>query len=149
MSLAYCRIGPRGGSLIGTQVICESKVKKIRLPGNRIMGDGLLAIGLNLGRSTSIVELDLSDNSIGPDDMIMSVLCEGLRSNSSLENVNLEHNQVGEDAARLLEETLPMCGNIKFFRISGQGIPAELYKEVCKDGKGKKKGGKKGKKKKK
>lgn len=63
--------------------------------------------------------------------------------------VNLDHNQLGVDGAQLLKETLPMCPNIKMFQISGKGIPAELFKEVNKDGKAKKGKGKKGGKKKK
>jgi hypothetical protein len=76
LSLAYCRIGPRGGSVIGTQIIRESKVKKILLPGNRILSDGLLAIALNLGKSTTVTTLDLCDNSISGDVSVISFLCE-------------------------------------------------------------------------
>mmetsp|Transcript_10096 Transcript_10096/g.23594 ORF Transcript_10096/g.23594 Transcript_10096/m.23594 type:complete len:342 (+) Transcript_10096:341-1366(+) len=147
LNLCFCRIGPAGGAVIGDQIIRESKLKKIRLPGNRIMEGGLEAIALNLGKTSTLAELDVSDNSIGSAGVAISNLCEGLRVNTSLEHVNLEHNVVGVPGALLLMETLPMCPNIKVFKVSGQGIPADMYKEVCLDGKGKKKG-KKGKKKK-
>lgn len=45
-----------------------------------------------------------------------------------MESVNLTNNVLGIDAAELLRDTLPMCDNIKFFRVGAQGIPAELYK---------------------
>jgi ornithine cyclodeaminase/alanine dehydrogenase-like protein (mu-crystallin family) len=48
----------------------------------------------------------------------------------------------------LFHETLEMCPNVRVFKMTGTGIrDTALFKEVLKDGKGKKKG-KKGKKKK-
>jgi hypothetical protein len=148
LSLAYCKIGPAGGCVIGDEVIRASMLKRIRLPGNRIMEQGVLAIARNLGKSTVLLELDISDNSVGPDLLVMNNLCEGLRTNASLEELNYEHNALSVEGAILLKDSLAMCSNIKKCRVSGQGMSSDLFKEVCKDGKAAKKKGKKGKKKK-
>jgi len=113
--------------------------------GNRIMARGLTAISLNLGKSESLVQLDLSDNSILSDIHAVNAFCEALRTNVSLETVDFEHNVVGAEATALIAETLQMCPNIKSFKACGQGVMNELFKTTLKDSKG----GKKGKKKKK
>jgi len=148
LSLQYCRIGPAGGILLGDEVVRHSNIKRLRLRGNRIMAAGLSSIARNLGKSTTLMELDVSDNSIMGERTCLHTLCESLRTNTSLEHVDLEHNIIGEEGAVLFFETLEMCPHIKVFKMSGTGIrDTALYKEVLKDGKGKKKG-KKGKKKK-
>lgn len=148
LSLKYCRIGPAGGILLGDEVVRHSHIKRLQLRGNRIMAAGLTSIARNLGKSTTIVELDVSANSIMGERPCIHALCESLRTNTSLESLDLDHNIIGEEAAVLFQETLEMCPHIKKFAISGVGIrDTALYKDVLKDGKGKKKG-KKGKKKK-
>jgi len=148
LSMQYCRIGPAGGVLIGDEIVRHSQVKRLRLRGNRIMAPGLSAIARNLGKSTTLVELDVADNSIMGERPCVYALCESLRTNQSLEHLDLESNIMGEEAAVLFHETLEMCPHVKIFKMSGVGIrDTALYKEVLKDGKGKKKG-KKGKKKK-
>jgi hypothetical protein len=144
LSLGYCKIGPAGGCIIGDQVIKCAMLKRLRLPGNRIMEPGIEAIARNLGKTTSLVELDVSDNSIGPGLHVLTTLCEGLRTNASLQELNYEHNTLSVEGAVLLRDTLEMCANVKICQVSGQGIPTELFKDLCKDGKAKK--GKKGKK---
>ena len=146
--MQYCRIGPAGGVLIGDEIVRHSQVKRLRLRGNRIMAPGLSAIARNLGKSTTLVELDVADNSIMGERPCVYALCESLQTNQSLEHLDLESNIMGEEAAVLFHKTLEMCPHVKIFKMSGVGIrDTALYKEVLKDGKGKKKG-KKGKKKK-
>jgi hypothetical protein len=144
LSLGYCKIGPAGGCIIGDQVIKCATLKRLRLPGNRIMEPGIEAIARNLGKTTSLMELDVSDNSIGPGLNVLTALCEGLRTNASMQELNFEHNALSIEGAILLRDTLEMCANVKICKVSGQGIPSELFKDLCKDGKAKK--GKKGKK---
>merc|ERR1712216_82204 len=117
--MQYCRIGPAGGVLIGDEVVRHSQVKRLRLRGNRIMAPGLAAIARNLGKSTTLVELDVADNSIMGERPCVHALCESLRTNQSLEHLDLESNIMGEEAAVLFHETLDMCPHVKFFKMSG------------------------------
>ena len=148
LSLQYCSIGPAGGIMLGDEIVRHSAVKRLHVRGNRIMAAGLTAIARNLGKSTCMAQLNLADNSIMGERPAIHALCESLRTNTSIENVDLSDNIIGEEGAVLLHETLDMCPHVKVLRISGTGIrDTALYKEVLRDGKGKKKG-KKGKKKK-
>lgn len=151
LSLSYCQVGPAGGATIGNEIIRCTNVKRLLLKGNRIMAQGLVAISRNLGKSTTLVELDLSDNSILADVLALNAFCEALRTNISLASVNMEHNIIEDEGAAMFADTLQMCPGIKVFKISGQGVSKDVFKEVLKDGKDgkKKKGGKKGGKKKK
>ena len=147
LSLQYCRIGPAGGIVLGDEVVRNAHIKRLRLRGNRIMAIGLTAIARSLGKSTTLVELDVSDNSIMGERACVHALTESIKTNTSLEHLDLDHNILGEEAAVLFRETLEVCSNVKVFKMSGAGIrDTALYKEVLKDGKAKK--GKKGKKKK-
>uniref|UniRef100_A0A6U5VPJ8 Uncharacterized protein n=1 Tax=Guillardia theta TaxID=55529 RepID=A0A6U5VPJ8_GUITH len=120
LSMAYCHIGPAGGVVVGEEIVRCTKIKQLKLRGNRIMARGLTAISLNLGKSESLVQLDLSDNSILSDIHAVNAFCEALRTNVSLETVDFEHNVVGAEATALIAETLQMCPNIKSFKACGQ-----------------------------
>lgn len=148
LAIEYCRIGPAGGILIGDEIVRHSGIRRLHLRGNRIMAAGITGIARNLGKSTTLQELGVADNSIMGERSCIHALCESLRTNTSLEHLDIEHNIIGEEGAVLFHETLEMCPHVRVFKMTGTGIrDTALFKEVLKDGKGKKKG-KKGKKKK-
>merc|ERR1719261_543962 len=98
----------------------------------------------SLRTNTSLEHLDI-ENSIMGERSCIHALCESLRTNTSLEHLDIEHNIIGEEGAVLFHETLEMCPHVRVFKMTGTGIrDTALFKEVLKDGKGKKKG-KKGK----
>ena len=53
--------------------------------------------------------MDLSDNSILADNLALNALCEALRTNVSLQEVNLEHNVIEHEGAAMFMDTLEMC----------------------------------------
>ncbi|KAJ1494135.1 hypothetical protein T484DRAFT_2609792 [Baffinella frigidus] len=128
LSLGYCKIGPAGAAAIGDDIIRSSKVTRLRLKGNRIMAAGLNALSRNIGKSESLLELDISDNSITGDPLAINSLCEALRTSISIQEVNLEHNVIENDAATTIMDTLIGCPSIRLFKLCGQEVTSAVYK---------------------
>lgn len=74
--------------------------------GNRLAAGGIKALAPGLARNRSLTCLSLADNAIGSGDADVSALedfRDAMMSCSSLTQVDLLHNRIGERGARVSE----------------------------------------------
>ena len=77
-------------------------LSKLKINGNDIRKDGCIAIA-NVLNSTSITDLDISQNNLHyPDLQGVVKLCDVLKANGSLVNLNVSNNSLGPEGATAL-----------------------------------------------
>ncbi|KAJ3125896.1 cytokinesis protein 3 [Nowakowskiella sp. JEL0407] len=101
LNLRSCQIGPLGMKALSEAIAVNNMLKDLNLRTNAI-GDGVKCIAKVLPLNSSLEKLNLGDNQITFEET--KILCEGLKTNKSLKEVNLEVSWIGLDGVRLIEE---------------------------------------------
>ena len=126
------------------------------LSGNSLEGKGLKSLCSGLEQNSSLTILRLADANIRQTDEDIAALeafGKVLLNNSTLTDIDLNHNLIGSKGGKLLLPFVRENKQITTFKISEIGMDEETYKALFRvstaaKGKGKKKGKKKSTKKK-
>jgi len=107
LSLAYASIGDEGCNVIARYMRENVLLRTIDLRGNNIKADGLvvLAHALRSGGS-NMSSVCLKWNHIGSHERGVQALCDVLKGNSSISNLDLRNNKLGPDCAKYLGEMI-------------------------------------------
>jgi Ran GTPase-activating protein (RanGAP) involved in mRNA processing and transport len=126
VNLAGNAIGDDGARAIGGALGRGADVEMLDLKGNSIGPAGAQAIGKALAGGSSLVKLTLKENRIGDDGA--RALAEGLKGNKTLTKLGLRENQIGAQGARALAGVLAKTSleilNLDWNQIGDDGASA-------------------------
>jgi hypothetical protein len=121
LSLTGNRDGTNSGWVILVTSLREIMLEKLHISDNIIDGMGITAIAESLKKNSSLRELDLSYNSIG--DIGVTALSTVLRHpNSALEKLDVKWNSIGEMGATVIADGLENNSTIKELALSSNSI---------------------------
>eukprot|EP00770_Monocercomonoides_exilis_P008713 MONOS_8670.1-p1 / transcript=MONOS_8670.1 / gene=MONOS_8670 / organism=Monocercomonoides_exilis_PA203 / gene_product=unspecified product / transcript_product=unspecified product / location=Mono_scaffold00333:38099-39679(+) / protein_length=283 / sequence_SO=supercontig / SO=protein_coding / is_pseudo=false len=109
LSLNYCSIGAAGGVALMQNLFSESskcKLEYISLQGNVCGPQTLAMLGHQLPFTTSLAVINLADNGIGDDEEPLELFRAGLLANTSVQEINLDLNMIGDKAATQFLEVI-------------------------------------------
>jgi len=93
------------------------------LSGNKIEDEGAINLVEGLKLNTSLQQLDLSHNKIGVEGG--RTLSEALKINTTLQNLNLTYNKLRDEGARALSEALKVNTTLQQLDLSSNKIKDE------------------------
>jgi len=121
LSLTGNRNGTNSGWIILATSLREIMLEKLHISDNFIDGMGITAIAESLENNSSIRELDLSYNSIG--DIGVTALSTVLRHPiSALEKLDVKWNSIGEMGATVIADALENNFSLRELSLSGNSI---------------------------
>eukprot|EP00928_Gymnodinium_smaydae_P071662 TRINITY_DN55197_c0_g1_i1.p2 TRINITY_DN55197_c0_g1~~TRINITY_DN55197_c0_g1_i1.p2 ORF type:complete len:435 (-),score=141.07 TRINITY_DN55197_c0_g1_i1:132-1436(-) len=106
LSLPYFSAGDEGCNSIARYIRENVLLKNIDLRGNNIRADGLVVLAHSLRSSTNITSFCLKWNHVGSHERGIRALCDVLRGNTTITNVDLRNNKIGPECGPLLGEML-------------------------------------------
>jgi len=114
LGLGSCGIGASGAKEIAEFIQFSAVLKKIVLSGNLIEDEGAIALGESLKTNKSLEELELIKCSIGPEGA--KGLADALASGSAvLTSLNLRGNAIRSEGAKALAAALSSGSAVLFF----------------------------------
>lgn len=142
MSLQYCGIGARGAAALCARVIQSSQVKVLSLRGNPLGEEGVSELGRALSVGVNINSIDIADTRFGASVETVESLCAGIEASTSLENVDIDLNELTPQAAQNILDVVVKNKNIISIALT-ERMDSNLYRTiletVAKNAKGKKK----------
>ena len=110
LDLGDCHVGTEGARAVAAFLEKSTRLENLILSGNADMGaDGIAAIAHALKENTSLRALSLDYCKLcvdGDQKAALKALCEGLETNKTLRELDLEGNQIDDEGARMLLEVL-------------------------------------------
>lgn len=106
LSLAYASIGDEGCNSIARYMRENVMLKTIDLRGNSIRADGLVVLAHALRSGSSVTSVCLKWNHVGSHERGLQALCDVLKHNQSVVQLDLRNNKIGPECGRHLGEML-------------------------------------------
>jgi hypothetical protein len=106
LSLAYASVGDDGCNAIARFVRENVMLRTIDLRGNNIRADGLVVLAHSLRSNSSIVSVCLKWNQVGSHTRGVQALCDVLKDNQSITNLDLRNNKIPSDCGIYFSEML-------------------------------------------
>ncbi|XP_051959406.1 leucine-rich repeat-containing protein 45 isoform X2 [Xyrauchen texanus] len=97
--LSDCMLSEEGVKQLLTGLRSNTTVKVLDLKGNNMRGTGAEALGQLLVRNKVLRRLVLEWNALGMWEEGFAIFCEGLASNTSLNQLDLRNNQINHQGA--------------------------------------------------
>uniref|UniRef100_G3VWV6 Leucine rich repeat containing 45 n=2 Tax=Sarcophilus harrisii TaxID=9305 RepID=G3VWV6_SARHA len=104
--LSDCMMSEEGSKLLIQGLCSNTVVKYLDLKGNNLRAMGAEALGKLLRQNKSIQSLILEWNNLGMWEESFSLFCEGLRANTTLQQLDLRNNQINHKGAEELAMAL-------------------------------------------
>ncbi|XP_051851288.1 leucine-rich repeat-containing protein 45 isoform X2 [Antechinus flavipes] len=104
--LSDCMMSEEGSKLLIQGLCSNTVVKYLDLKGNNLRAMGAEALGKLLRQNKSIQSLVLEWNNLGMWEESFSLFCEGLRANTTLQQLDLRNNQINHKGAEELAMAL-------------------------------------------
>lgn len=106
LSLAYASVGDEGCNAVARYMRENVMLKTVDLRGNNIRADGLVVVSHALRSSSNVVSLCMKWNHVGSHTRGLQALCDVLKNNGSITNLDLRNNKIGADAGEAVGEML-------------------------------------------
>ena len=129
LTLKYCSIGALGGECVGKFVVRSSAVKDLSLRGNPLGPTGVAHVGEALAKNAYMQSIDLADTGFGVDLEAIESLRDGIESNDSLENVDINLNSLVPAGMQLLLELVRAKPKITRFEVY-ERIGEQAFKDM-------------------
>jgi NLR family CARD domain-containing protein 3 len=113
LNLAVNLIGDEGAVALGAGLAASRTLKALSLYHNKVSDHGTSAIGNTL-ETSALETLDLSFNAVRSVD----ALAEALWGNSSLSDLDLSGNQIGDEGALKLSKAVEVNRTLKVCRLA-------------------------------
>ena len=104
-------------------VICADSLQTLDLSRCGLLLDGAVSLSAGLKSCRQLVELNISDNNIGP--LGMWCLAEGLKSCRQLVELNISENNIGSHGMSSLAEGLQYCTNLQVLNLITNDITSD------------------------
>ena len=117
LNLAVNLIGDEGAVALGAGLAASRTLKALSLYHNKVSDHGTSAIGNTL-ETSALETLDLSFNAVRSVD----ALAEALWGNSSLSDLDLSGNQIGDEGALKLSKAVEVNRTLKVCRLARNPI---------------------------
>eukprot|EP00619_Florenciella_sp_RCC1007_P006609 CAMPEP_0205916528 /NCGR_PEP_ID=MMETSP1325-20131115/8563_1 /ASSEMBLY_ACC=CAM_ASM_000708 /TAXON_ID=236786 /ORGANISM="Florenciella sp., Strain RCC1007" /LENGTH=341 /DNA_ID=CAMNT_0053283819 /DNA_START=113 /DNA_END=1135 /DNA_ORIENTATION=+ len=133
LHLPYCNIDSGAGAPLSEMLTyTRLGLTMLNLKGNQLRGEGLLDLCKGIEKNRSLVDLDLSDNDIGEEDVeALSAFAGALMMPTTvLANISLLYNRIGVDGANALLPALdPSNKRIQQFLVD-ETLPPPLFEAL-------------------
>lgn len=129
LTMKYCDIREAGGEAVGKFIVRSSSVKDLSLRGNQLGPHGITHIAHALAKNAYLVRLDIADTGFGIDIEAIEALRDGMESNDSLEGVDMNYNSLVPAGAQLLLEMLKAKPKLVQFDVY-ERISEAVFKDV-------------------
>jgi len=105
-------------------MLANNNIKVLNLSHTRLNNDILNILKSGIGKNTSIEHLDLSSNSLGNNNhyQVVESLCDIIKDNKVLKNLNLAANDFSDKSLRLLINALETNYTLKVLNLAGHEI---------------------------
>ncbi|MEW5298518.1 MAG: hypothetical protein WDW36_001632 [Sanguina aurantia] len=130
LSMAHCGIGHCGASCLGKHLkldpvpaVAEQQPKflQLNLSGNPMGGEGLIGLCEGLRDCATLKVISLASISLQEqDNLACEVLSDLLASNTSIDQVDLDHNHIGAVCAAIFLPMLREAKHMRKFRVSAR-----------------------------
>ena len=105
LAMYMCDIGPSGASaIIAHYLLNNTSLEELDICNNAIGPDGAAAIATAISDNKTLKILQISNNNIGPSGA--SAIAHSLLNNTSLEELNICKNAIGPDGANAIAKSL-------------------------------------------
>ena len=105
LNLSKVMIGAEGAKALATGIAESPALRVLELGSCKLRADGAKFIGEALARNQSLERLGLSRNSLG-DKGVFDLVAGGLQSSSTLWELDLRHNSIGPEGGKRLASML-------------------------------------------
>ena len=129
LHLSNNSIGPESMAAL-VNVICADSLQTLDLSRCGLLLDGAVSLSAGLKSCRQLVELDISDNNIGP--LGMMCLAEGLKSCRQLVKLDISRNNIGSHGMSSLAEGLQYCTNLQVLYLINNNITSDDVAAVMK-----------------
>lgn len=106
LALPYFNCGDEGCNSIARFMRENVLLRTVDLRGNNIRADGLVVLAHALRSSSNLVSLCLKWNQVGSHDRGIKALCDVLRGNTTVTNLDLRNNKIGPECGPVLGQML-------------------------------------------
>mmetsp|Transcript_3851 Transcript_3851/g.9295 ORF Transcript_3851/g.9295 Transcript_3851/m.9295 type:complete len:432 (-) Transcript_3851:32-1327(-) len=106
LSLAYASIGDEGCNAIARYMRENVMLKTIDLRGNSIRADGLVVLAHALRSGSSVSSLCMKWNHVGSHERGVQALCDVLKTNHAMVQLDLRNNKIGPECGKHLGEMI-------------------------------------------
>mmetsp|Transcript_33999 Transcript_33999/g.87918 ORF Transcript_33999/g.87918 Transcript_33999/m.87918 type:complete len:426 (+) Transcript_33999:56-1333(+) len=125
LSLAYASVGDEGCNAIARYMRENVMLKTIDLRGNSIRADGLVVIAHSLRSGSSVTSLCLKWNHVGSHERGVQALSDVLKRSSSMVQLDLRNNKIGPECGRHLGEMLRENSTLSHMDLSWNDLGPE------------------------
>ncbi|KAL6760693.1 hypothetical protein V8C86DRAFT_2550094 [Haematococcus lacustris] len=132
LSLEGCGVGAVGGAALGATMVphpdpllaaLTPKYVHLNLSRNPLGGPGVAALCDGLAAAAHLKVLNLSSVGLTADDLLaLELLSEALAANTSIAQVDLDANFIGDAGASVFVPMLSAATHIRKFRITARGM---------------------------
>ena len=122
LDLSRNSIGPESMAAL-VDVICADSLQTLELRKSDLLLDGAVSLSAGLKSCRQLVELDISNNNIGPQGM--SSLAEGLQSCRQLVKLDISRNYIHSHGMLSLAEGLQYCSNLQVLKLSNNDVTSD------------------------
>jgi len=124
-SLAYASLSDDGVAEVAKFVRDNPFVKYLDLRGNNMQGQGAKALANGIKANRSMRSLNLKWNCIGKDWNGLSAICEALKGNLTITQVDLRNNHIDSAGAEYVAEVVKGNTTITHFDLSWNNFGVE------------------------
>jgi Ran GTPase-activating protein (RanGAP) involved in mRNA processing and transport len=125
ISVAYGSITDEGASKLAEFVRENPFVKYLDVRGNMLTAAGVTALANGIKINRSMRSLNLKWNCIGKGDTGTEHLCEALKGNLTIHNVDLRNNQISMQGAKYIAEMIKVNTTITHMDLSWNDFDKE------------------------
>uniref|UniRef100_A0A6B2L0U2 NAD(P)(+)--arginine ADP-ribosyltransferase n=1 Tax=Arcella intermedia TaxID=1963864 RepID=A0A6B2L0U2_9EUKA len=104
MFLASKQIDDAGALVVSSILFNSTSIQQLYLNDNPIGPEGAKSLADSLEKNTTLCELYLEGNQIG--DIGLMYLCKALQLNTTLKQLDLNNNQIGEEGSKYISDML-------------------------------------------
>lgn len=133
LSLRYCGIGPEGSQAVATEIIGKSQsIIELDLQGNPLGPKGVTHIGKSLKSAQKLQKLSIADTAFGHSTTAIQALSDGLQYNQSILELNLHLNTLELEGATFLLNVLKEQKILRVLKLYEfqQNLPDTLFQEL-------------------
>jgi len=125
LTLAYASIGDEGCNTVARFLRENVVLKSLDLRGNNIRADGLVVLAHALRTSPNLQSLCLKWNHVGSNERGVRALCDVLKVNTSISQLDLRNNKIGGEAGAVLADMLRHNNTISHVDLSWNDLGVE------------------------